>query len=78
MAIHLPLIEGGRLLATNWLKELEFKEEEKMDYEDFVEALEESKLFDDIVVAESKYEHTKYDDKRIEEIADYLGIRFEE
>ena len=54
------------------------KESEIVGYEDFIEALESIEVFDDIVLSETRYEFTKYDDKRIQEIADYLGVKFEE
>lgn len=54
------------------------KESETISYEEFIEALESIEVFDDIVLSETRYEFTKYDDKRIQEIADYLGVKFEE
>lgn len=60
------------------LERIGLKESETIGYEDFIEALESIEVFDDIVLSETRYEFTKYDDKRIQEIADYLGVKFEE
>lgn len=87
-------ISGIEILSTasdeeliNKIKELNkvlileragLKESETIGYEEFIEALESIEVFDDIVLSETRYEFTKYDDKRIQEIADYLGVKFEE
>lgn len=87
-------ISGAEILSTtsdeeliNKIKELNkvlileragLKESETIGYEEFIEALESIEVFDDIVLSETRYEFAKYDDKRIQEIADYLGVKFEE